>query len=60
MYGKTTIEFEEGNIITKELAGVQSRITTLVLNRPINVGFCVLDLSKLHMYAFHYNHMKVR
>ena len=41
--------FKHGNIITKELTIVQSRITTLVLNRPIYVGFCVLDLSKLHM-----------
>ena len=35
--------FKQGNIITKELTIVQSRITTLVLNRPIYVGFCVLE-----------------
>ena len=30
------------------------------LNRPIFVGFTVLELSKLHMYDFHYNHMKAK
>ena len=50
--------FKQGTIISKELTVVQSRITTLVLNRPIYVGFCVLDLSKHHMYDFHYNHIR--
>ena len=35
-------------------------LKTLTLNRPIYVGFTVLELSKLHMYDFHYNHMKVK
>ena len=51
--------FSRGDIITEDLAIIQSRVTTLMLNRPIYVGFCVLELSKLHMYEFHYNHMKV-
>ena len=33
---------------------------TLTLNRPIYVGVVVLELSKLHMYDFHYNHMKAK
>ena len=49
--------FTRGNIIIEDLFVVQSRVTTLKLNRPIYVGFCVLEL---HMHDFHYNHMKVR
>ena len=29
--------------------------SSLLLNRPIHVGFTVLELSKVHMYNFHYN-----
>ena len=52
--------FSRGDIITEDLAIIKSRVTTLKLNRPIYVGFCVLELSKLHMYEFHYNHMKAK
>ena len=52
--------FSRGDIITEDIAIIQSRVTTLKLNRPIYVGFCVLELSKSHMYEFHYNHMKAK
>ena len=30
----------------------------LTLNRPAHVGMCILDLSKMLMYDFHYNCIK--
>ena len=50
--------FYRGNLITDCLTVGQCRVATL--SRPIYVGFSVLDLSKLHMCDFHYNHMCVK
>ena len=52
--------FCRGNPITYYLTVVQCKVATLTLNRPIYVGFSVLELSKLQMYDFHYNHMCVK
>ena len=49
--------FCRGNPITDCLTVVQCKVATLTLNRPIYVGFSVRELSKLHIYDFHYNHM---
>lgn len=40
--------FDEG------LVAIQRKIKTLTLNRPIHVGFAILELSKILMYRFHY------
>ena len=50
--------FRNSIIIREDLTVVQSNLVTLVLDRPIYVGFAVLDLSKLLMYEFHYHYMK--
>ena len=52
--------FYRGRPITDCLTIIQCKVAILTLNRPIYVGFTVLELSKLHMYGFHYNHMKVK
>ena len=51
------LHFYRGNPITDCLTVIQYKVATLTLNRPIYMGFSVLELSELHMYDFHYNHM---
>ena len=41
--------------INDDLVLVQMKKSVTILNKPIYVGMCILDLSKLHMYNFHYN-----
>ena len=44
--------FDEGYAAIHEIKPI------LVLNKPIYVGFTVLELSKWMMYDFHYNFFK--
>ena len=46
-------------ILSKNLVAIHKVKPVLLLNKPIYVGFCVLELSKLLMYDFHYNYFKV-
>ena len=46
--------FISSKIIDKNLVAVHCSKSVLTLNKPIDVGFCVLKLSKLLMYQFHY------
>jgi len=45
-------------IFNENLVAVHSVKEKLVLDKPIYVGFCILDLSKWLMYDFHYGYMK--
>lgn len=45
-------------IFDENLVAVNLTKPSVLLNRPIYVGFCVLELSKTYMYNFHYNHVK--
>ena len=45
-------------IFGKDYAAVHEIKPVLILNKPIYVGFTVLDLSKWKMYDFHYNFIK--
>ena len=42
-------------ILDKNFVAVHCKKTVLTLNRPIYVGFSILELSKLIMYQFHYD-----
>ena len=50
--------FEYMNIINENLAVMKFKKTCVHLNKPIYCGFAVLELSKLHMFNFHYNIIK--
>ena len=42
----------------KDYAAIHEIKPVLMLNKPIHVGFAVLDLSKWKVYDFHYNFIK--
>ena len=45
-------------LFNKKFAAIHEIKQVLVLNKPIYIGFTVLDLSKWLMYYFHYNFIK--
>ena len=44
-------------IFDKNFVAVHCSKTVLILNESIYVGFCILELSKLLMYKFHYDYV---
>ena len=46
--------FISQKIIDENFVAVHCSKTVFTLNKPIYVGFCILELSKLLMYQFHY------
>ena len=45
-------------VFDKNYAAIHKIKSVLTLNKPIDVGFTVLELSKWLMYDFHYNFIK--
>jgi hypothetical protein len=50
--------FKDFRIFSEGLVAVEMKKTMVLYNRPMIVGFCILELSKVLMYDFHYNTMK--
>ncbi|CAH1646013.1 unnamed protein product [Spodoptera littoralis] len=50
-------EFHSLSIFSEHLVAIQLRKTKLIYDKPIYLGFCILDISKTLMYEFHYNYM---
>ena len=50
--------FKHRTIFTENLISVHMSKTKLVFNKPVYVGMCILDVSKVLMYDFHYNYIK--
>ena len=51
-------DFISSKIFNENLVAVHNIKQKLYLNQPIYVGFSILDLSKYHMYNFHYRFIK--
>ena len=50
--------FVSQKICNKNFVAIYEIKPVLTLNKPIYVGFSILDLSKLLMYEFHYKYIK--
>ena len=45
-------------IFNPYLVGIQNRKEKVLLNKPIYVGMAILDMSKVLMFDYYYNHLK--
>ena len=50
--------FISQKMFSKNHVAIHKRKPVLTHNKPIYVGFSILDLSKLHMYKVHYKYIK--
>lgn len=49
--------FHSSSVFTENLVAIQMNRLQITLNKPIYVGFSVLELSKALMYDFHYKYI---
>ena len=52
--------YVSSKIVNEDLVAVNKIKEKLALNRPAYVGTCILELSKVLRYDFHYNYIKRR
>ena len=52
--------FNRVHIFNEDLIAAHCLSTKIELNKPIYVGFAILDLSKTLMYDFHYGYIKTK
>ena len=50
--------FVSQKIFSKNFVAIHEIKPVLTLNKPVYVGFSILDLSKLLMYEFHYKYIE--
>ena len=49
--------FISQKVIDKNFVAVHCSKKVLNLNKPVYVGFCILELSRMLMYPFHYDYV---
>ena len=52
--------FKSGVLFGESLMGCEMGCTKVVMKKPVYLGQTILDLSKIVMYEFHYNYMKLK
>lgn len=50
--------FHSVSIFSENFVAIQMKPDSIILDKPIYIGFSVLELSKSHMFDFHYSVMK--
>ena len=50
--------YENRIIFNENLVSVHMKKTSLTMNKPVYLGMCILDLSKIIMFDFHYKYIK--
>ena len=50
--------FDRATIFDENLVAIHMKKTEVYFNKPIFVGQAILDISKTHMFDFHYNYIK--
>ena len=50
--------FRSRKIFSENLVSVHMKKTSLTMNKPVYLGMCILELSKIIMFDFHYNYIK--
>ena len=49
--------FHSLTVFSENCVAIEMEKTKVYMNKPIYIGLCVLDLSKIVLYKFHYNFM---
>src|SRR5436190_2400446 len=53
----SSVRFKDSKAFENKLQAVQLAKHSIILNKPKYLGVPILDISKVIMYEFHYNHM---
>ena len=52
--------FKRFDIINEDLTVIDLQQNEVLMDKPLYLGFCILELSKLTMYRFHYKEMMAK